>query len=233
MSSYPSKPWSDGQTHEVVPGETFVYDASQGIWTHVTKATLDSDFQVDKAVLETDITAVENRATALEGRATTLEGRADNDSDRATVIEADLAALGSRVDTIELLSDSEASRVQANIDTINVAMSMLDSDGVALQAIRTDFEAADAALQISVDAHTTKFDVDSDRMTAIEASIVANDNLDAVTVANHDSDLANLPMPVISVTPPAGVTGQLWVNMTDGKLYYWNDSDAFISIVST
>lgn len=236
--AYPSKPWSDGQiATDIVPGETFVYNASQSIWEHQTKGTIDSDYQADKIVIESNITAVEGRATALEARATTLETRANNDSDRTTAVESRTTTLEERVDALDLLSDSEAERVQRNIDDINIAMSMLDSDGVALQAIRTDFEAADATLQSNIDAANgdvtaLRADLDSD-VSALNASITANADLDAVTKADHDSDISNLSIPVVSTTQPAGKAGVLWVNLNDGRLYYWDTvSEVFTEIVT-
>ena len=226
MANYPNKPWSDGQTFEVVPGETFVYDATQGVWTHVTKATLDSDFQVEKAALEASISANTSDISGLDTRLTTAEG--------------DISTLQSQVSLLDSMSDSDAARIQQNILDINAAFAMLDSDGINLQAIRTDFEAADAALQVTVDEHTAKLASDSDRMTAIEDSIAANSALDAVTNADHDSDVSAInatieaqPHPIVAATAPTGKSGQLWINTTDGRLYYWNDSDAFVSIVTT
>jgi hypothetical protein len=225
MSTYPSKPWTDGQTYEVVPGETFIYDATQGVWKHLTKATLDSDYQADKVVIETNITALETRTTAVE----------------AEIVSgfAMLNALESRVDTVELLSDSEAGRVQENIDKINTAFAMLDSDSLNLQALRTDLDAEIAATNADVSAINARLDSDETALQSLQTQVDALVVQDGVTEADHDSDvsvinttISDLAMPIISGTQPDGKDGQLWINTNDGKLYYWNGVDAFVTIVT-
>ena len=218
MASYPNKPWTNGQTHEVVPGETFVYDATESVWKHQTKATLDSDYQVDKTALQADISGLDTRLTTAEADIVTLEGR---------------------VDTLDLLSDSEAGRVQENIDKINTAFAMLDSDSLNLQALRTDLDAEIAATNADVTAITARLDSDEAVVQSLQTQVDTL-NLDNIVIeADHDSDVARidanvaaLAIPVVSAVQPAGKTGQLWVNTNDGKLYYWNDSDTFVSIVT-
>ena len=218
MANYPNKPWSDGQTFEVVPGETFVYDATQAVWTHQTKATLDSDFQVDKAVLQSDISS--NTSAIAD-----VNARVDADSDRLTVVSA-------KVDALELMSDSETARIQSNIENINTAFAMLDSDGVNLQALRTDLDAEIAATNGDVTALTARLDSDETKIQDLQTQIDSIDTTPGMSEADHDSDIGALAIPVVSPTQPAGKTGQLWINTTDGKLYYWNDSDTFVSIVT-
>ena len=218
MANYPNKPWSDGQTFEVVPGETFVYDATQAVWTHQTKATLDSDFQVDKAVLQSDISS--NTSAIAD-----VNARVDADSDRLTVVSA-------KVDALELMSDSETARIQSNIENINTAFAMLDSDGVNLQAIRTDLDAEITATNGDVTALTARLDSDETVIQSLQTQIDSLDTQSGVLEVDHDSDIGALAIPVVSATQPAGKTGQLWINTTDGKLYYWNDSDTFVSIVT-
>lgn len=236
MATYPSKPWTNGQTYEVVPGETYIYDATQGVWKHVTKATLDSDYQVDKAVTDATLSSHTSQISQIQGVLVTHKQQMNADSDA-------LVALTARVDTLDLLSDSEAGRVQSAIDTINTALTMLDSDGVALQSIKTqaDSNSSNIASIMGVidNVISPKLAADSDRMTAIEASIAANGALDAVSKNEHDSDVGvvnstidALPIPVVSASQPTGKAGQLWINTNDNKLYFWNGVDAFVAIVT-
>ena len=226
MASYPSKPWSDGQTYEVVPGEVFVYNATQSVWQHQTKATLDSDYQVDKTAIEADITTNASDISTLQTRATAIE--ADIDSEHVLI-----KALEARVDTVELLSDSEAGRVQSNIDKINTAFAMLDSDSLNIQQIRTDLDAEVAATNADVTAITARLDSDEVALQSLQTQVDALVVQDGVTLADHDSDITALPMPVISATQPTGKEGLLWVNLNDGKMYYWNTTaEVFTSIVA-
>ena len=239
MANYPNKPWSDGQTFEVVPGETFVYDASQSVWTHVTKATLDSDYQVDKAVLQSDISG---NTSAIA----TANTRIDVDSDalvavdtRLTTAEGDISTLQSQVSALDAMSDSETARIQQNIADINTAFAMLDSDGINLQALRTDLDAEITATNNDVTALTARLDSDETVIQDLQTQIdgLGTGNLTDIT-ARLDSDETVLQsisvrMPVVSATTPVGASGVLWINTTDGKLYYWNDSDTFVSIVTT
>lgn len=187
--AYPSKPWTNGQIATgIVQGETYIYDASQGTWVHQTKATIDSDYQVDKAATASSISAIDTRLTTAEGEIDTLQAT---------------------VNALAGMSDSETARIQQNITDITTAYAMLDSDGTVVQSLQTQ-----------IDGLTTSVDHDSD-ITALNTSIAAvQSNVDAIVTA------------VVSATQPTGVTGQLWVNLNDGKLYYWNDSDAFVSIVT-
>ena len=196
MANYPNKPWTDGQTFEIVPGETHQYDATQGVWTHVTKATLDSDFQVDKTALESSINTNTSDISGLDTRLNTAEG--------------DITTLQSQVSALDAMSDSETARIQQNISDINAAFAMLDSDGINLQALRTDLDAEITATNNDVTAITNRLDSDETVLQTI-----------------------SVRMPVVSDSAPVGASGMLWINTTDGKLYYWNDSDAFISIVTT
>lgn len=201
MASYPNKPWSDGQTHEVVPGETFIYNASQSVWEHVTKATLDSDYQVDKTVIETNINTNTSAIGSLETRMLTVEGEIDT-------LQSDVALLSG-------MSDSETARLQQNISDIETAYQRLDSDSTIIQGLRTDLETEIAATNADVSSIITRLDSDETVVQDIQTQVNA------------------LAIPVISASQPTGKTGQLWVNTNDGKLYYWNDSDTFVSIVTT
>ena len=243
--AYPSKPWSDGQIATgIVPGETFVYDATQSVWTHVTKATLDSDYQVDQTARDAEVSAIQGRldsdSTALQTLRTdlaaeisatdtdvsNLNSRIDADSDR-------LVSLTARVDTLDLLSDSEAGRVQDNIDKINVAFSMLDSDGIALQQIRTDLEAEISTTNTEISAIQARLDSDETVIQSLQTQIDNLDSSNTVLEADHDSDISSLAIPIISATQPAGKAGQLWVNLNDGRLYYWDTSqETFTEIVA-
>ena len=242
MANYPNKPWSDGQTFEVVPGETFVYDATQGVWTHQTKATLDSDYQVDKAVIQSDISANTSAIAAANTRI-------DVDSDalvavdaRLVTAEGDISTLQAQVTLLDGMSDSDAARIQQNIADINTAFAMLDSDGLNLQALRTDLDAEIAATNADVTTLTARLDSDETVVqslrTDLDAEIAATDAEVSTINARLDSDetaiqAISIRMPVVSATAPVGASGVLWINTTDGKLYYWNDSDAFVSIVTT
>jgi chromosome segregation ATPase len=195
------------------------------VWKHLTKATLDSDYQADKVVIETNITALETRTTAVE----------------AEIVSgfAMLNALESRVDTVELLSDSEAGRVQENIDKINTAFAMLDSDSINLQQIKTDLQTEIAATNADVSAINARLDSDETALQSLQTQVDALVVQDGVTEADHDSDvsvinttISDLAMPIISGTQPDGKDGQLWINTNDGKLYYWNGVDAFVTIVT-
>ena len=201
MASYPSKPWSDGQTYEVVPGETFIYNASQSVWEHVTKATLDSDYQVDKTVIESNINTNSSAIGSLETRMLTVEGEIDT-------LQSDVALLSG-------MSDSETARIQQNISDIETAYQRLDSDSTIIQGLRTDLETEIAATNADVSSIITRLDSDETVVQDIQTQVNA------------------LAIPVISASQPTGKTGQLWVNTNDGKLYYWNDSDTFVSIVTT
>ena len=218
MANYPNKPWTDGQTHEVVPGETFVYDATQSVWIHQTKATLDSDFQVDKAALQSDITS--NTSAIAD-----VNARVDADSDRLTIVSA-------KVDALELMSDSETARIQSNIEDINTAFAMLDSDGINLQALRTDLDAEITATNSDVTTLSARLDSDEVVIQDLQTQVDALSSQSSVLEVDHDSDITALSIPVVSSTQPAGKTGQLWINTNDGRLYYWNDSDSFVSIVT-
>ena len=242
---YPAKPWTNGmEATEIVAGETYVYDASQSAWVHKTKATLDSDYQVDKTAINNTLSTHTSQIDAIMDVVDNdIQAQIDADSDLLVATRLDLATLTARVDTLDLLSDSEAGRVQSAIDTINVALSMLDSDGIALQAIKTQADNNSSnitAITSAIDnIIAPKLEADSDRMTAIEASIAANSALDAVTNSDHDSDIGAvnatinaLAMPVVSASQPTGKDGLLWVNTNDGKLYYWNGVDAFVSIAT-
>ena len=225
MANYPNKPWTDGQTFEVIPGETFVYDASQSVWQHQTKATLDSDFQVDKAALEADIATNASDISGLDTRLTTAEG--------------DISTLQSQVSLLDGMSDSETARIEQNIADIQNAYAMLDSDGAIIQGLRTDLEAEITATNADVTAITARLDSDETALQALQTQ-VDQLNVDNVVIeADHDSDVARidadvaaLAIPVVSAVQPAGKTGQLWINTNDGKLYYWNDSDTFVTIVT-
>jgi hypothetical protein len=243
MANYPNKPWSDGQTFEVVPGETFVYDASQSVWTHQTKATLDSDFQVTKTALEASITENDNAITVLQARADSDEIalqalRIDLNTEIAAT-NADVISLSGRIDVLDVLSDSEAARVQSAVDDINAAFAMLDSDGINLQALRTDLNNVVNATAAVVFELTDRLDSDELVLQSLQEQVNALNLSDVVIEADHDSDIAvvdatiaNLAIPVVSAVQPTGQTGMLWINTTDGKLYYWNDSDTFVSIVT-
>lgn len=200
MATYPAKPWTNGQQYEIVPGETFEYDAVNATWVHLTKATLDSDFQVDKAALLAADSALDTRLTTAEGSISTLQ--------------SDVTTLQGNISTLTGMSDSETARIQQNIADINNAYAMLDSDGLNIQALRTDLNAEIAATNSEVSS------LQSDMATA-QSDITSNTNA-----------INALAIPVISATQPVGATGQLWINTNDGKLYYWNDSDAFVSIVT-
>ena len=195
MATYPNKPWSDGQTYEVVPGETFIYNASQSVWEHVTKATLDSDFQVDKAALEADISSNTSDISTNTSAISALDTR-------VTANEGDITTLQAQVSALDAMSDSDALRIQQNLSDIQNAYSMLDSDGSAIQSLQTQIDALNT------------------------------DNL--VIETDHDSDITALAMPVISATQPTGKAGLLWVNLNDGKMYYWNVAqEVFTEIVAT
>jgi len=232
MASYPSKPWTNGQTHEVVPGETYKYDATQAVWKHVTKATLDSDYQVNKASVAGQISTIN---TTLTSNASTLSTHTTQISQIQSVMvshkqqmNADsdrLVALTTRVSTIELLSDSEAGRVEQQIARINIAFGMLDSDGLNMQAIKT-------ALDLEIAA--TNSDV-----TSLQNQINTLSTNVGVTNADHDSDIGvvngtitALAIPIVSATQPTGKAGQLWINTNDNKLYFWNGVDAFVTIAT-
>ena len=234
---YPAKPWTNGMVAtEIVAGETYIYNASQSAWVHQTKATLDSDYQVDKTAINSTLSSHTSQISQIQSILITHKQDHNADSDA-------LVALTARVNTLDLLSDSEAGRVQSAIDTINTALSMLDSDGIALQSIKTQADSNSSNITTIMgvidNVIAPKLQADSDRMTAIEASIASNSALDAVTNSDHDSDIAvvnatisALSMPVVSASQPTGKDGLLWVNTNDGKLYYWNGVDAFVSIVT-
>ena len=77
-----------------------------------------------------------------------------------------------------------------------------------------------------------RLDSDESVIQSLQTQVDSLNTQSGVLEVDHDSDIDALPMPVVSATQPAGKTGQLWINTTDGKLYYWNDSDTFISIVT-
>ena len=116
---------------------------------------------------------------------------------------------------------------------------MLDSDSINIQALRKDLDAEITLVNNAYAVLTARHDSDSiiiqDLQTQVDA--LSLDNI--VIEADHDSDVARidadvvaLAIPVVSAAQPTGKTGQLWVNTNDGKLYYWNDSDTFVSIVT-
>lgn len=218
--AYPSKPWSDGQIATgIVPGETFVYDASQSVWVHQTKATLDSDYQVDKTAIEADITSNTSAIAAANARI-------DADSDRLTVVST-------KVDAIESMSDSETARIQANIASISTAFAMLDSDGSIIQGLRTDLEAEISTTNSEISTIQARLDSDETVIQSLQTQIDNLDSSNTVLEADHDSDISNLAIPIISATQPAGKAGQLWVNLNDGRLYYWDTSqETFTEIVA-
>lgn len=220
MANYPNKPWSDGQTYEVVPGETFVYDASQSVWKHQTKATLDSDYQVDKAAIEADISSNASDVSAIDTRVTSAEGN--------------ITTLQSQVSALNTMSDSETARIQQNISDIQNAYSMLDSDGAIIQGLRTDLEAEITATNADVSAITARLDSDETVLQSLQTQIDALDSVGGISGADHDSDIDALAMPVISATQPTGKAGLLWINLNDGKIYYWNTAqEVFTEIVAT
>jgi len=242
--TYPAKPWTNGMiATEIVPGQTYIYNALNSTWVHQTKATLDSDYQVDKATTDATLTSHTSTLSAHATQISQIQGILVTHKQAHNADSDALVALTARVDTLDLLSDSEAGRVQSAIDTINTALTMLDSDGVALQSIKTQADSNSsniAAIMGVVDNYISpKLAADSDRMSAIEASIVANNALDAVSKNEHDSDvgvinatITTLPIPVVSASQPTGKTGQLWINTNDNKLYFWNGVDAFVTIAT-
>ena len=216
--NYPSKPWTNGQTTELVPGETYEYDSVNAVWNHVTKATLDSDYQVDKTVIEGNISTNSSDISTLQGE--------------MSAAQSDISTLQSQVTLLDSMSDSDAARIETNISRINAAYSMMDSDAIDIAQLKVDLEAEIAATNSDVtsiegDITTLQSDV-STLQSTIESS------------ANHDSDIAvvesavsNLAMPVISSSQPTGKAGLLWVNLNDGKLYYWDASqEVFTEVVS-
>jgi hypothetical protein len=98
MATFPSKPWSDGQTYEVIPGQTFQYSASKGTWDYITNLANDSDTNVEIARIDADISA----------------------------IQSDISSLQSSVSALNLVTDSDAARISANVAAINAAYAMLD-----------------------------------------------------------------------------------------------------------
>ena len=227
MATYPSKPWSDGQTYEVVPGETFIYNASQSVWEHVTKATLDSDYQVDKTAIEADITTNASGLTAVNARV-------DVDSDALVAIDTRVTTAESNITLLTGMSDSETARIQQNITDIETAYARLDSDSSIIQGLRTDLEAEITATNSDVTAITARLDSDETVLQSLQTQVDALDVASGVTTADHDSDITALAMPVISATQPTGKAGLLWVNLNDGKMYYWNVAqEVFTEIVAT
>lgn len=205
---YPSKPWTNGQTAEIVPGELFQYDASQSVWIHLTKATLDSDYQVDKSAIESDISSLQSTTATNTSDISSLDTR-------VTAAESDITTLQSQVVSLGLLTDSDAARITANVNAINTAYSMLDSDSINIQSLRTDLQAEINATNSEISS------IQSDVSTA-QSDIVSNTNA-----------INNLAMPVVSSTQPTGQAGLLWVNLNDGKLYYWDATqEVFTEVVS-
>lgn len=209
--NYPSKPWTNGQTAELVPGETYEYDSVNAVWNHVTKATLDSDYQVDKTIIEGNISTNSSDISTLQGEMSTAQ--------------SDISTLQSQVTLLDSMSDSDAARIETNISRINAAYSMMDSDAVDIAQLKVDLEAEISATNTDVTA--LQSDV-STLQSTIESS------------ANHDSDIAvvestisNLAMPIISSSQPTGKAGLLWVNLNDGKLYYWDVAEEVFTQIST
>ena len=202
--NYPSKPWNDGQTAELVGGETYIYDATNSVWNHVTKATLDSDYQIDKAVIESDITGLDTRLTTAEGEIDTLQ------SDVST-LQADVLALGG-------LTDSDAARISANVTAINAAYAMLDSDSINIQGLRTDLEAEIASTNSEVSTLQSNVSTNASDISGVDTRLTtAEGEIDTL-----QSDVSGLAIPVVSSSQPTGQAGLLWVNLNDGKLYYWD-----------
>ena len=106
-------------------------------------------------------------------------------------------------------------------------------------ALRTDLNTEIAATAADVSELTNRLDSDELVLQYLQEQVNALNISDVVIESDHDSDIgvvnttiANLAIPVVSAVQPTGQTGMLWINTTDGKLYYWNDSDTFVSIVT-
>lgn len=232
MATYPSKPWTNGQTYEVVPGETYIYDATQSVWKHVTKATLDSDYQVDKAATDATLSSHTSTLSTHTSQISQIQSIMVSHKQQMNADSDRLVTLTSRVSTIELLSDSEAGRVEQQIARINTAFSMLDSDGLNMQSIKTALDAEIAATNNDVSS------LDSDILSLQSQINTLNTNV-GVTNADHDSDIgvvnatiSALAIPIVSATQPTGKAGQLWINTNDNKLYFWNGVDTFVTIAT-
>lgn len=247
MATYPSKPWTNGQQAQLVPGETYEYDAANAVWEHLTKATLDADYQADKTIIEGDITTNSSDISILQGDVTTAQGDITTLQSDVTTAQGDIVTLQSdviinqtdiitlqgQVSALDAMSDSETLRIQENISSINNAFALLDSDSLQLQALRTDLDAEIAATNADIIAVQARLDSDTAKLQALQTQVDSLDLDGSVLEADHDSDIGALSIPIVGATQPAGKAGQLWVNTNDGKLYYWDTTvEVFTEIVA-
>ena len=253
--NFPSKPWSDGQTAELIAGSTFVYDSAKEAWLLQISAEQGKINSLEVSV-DSDLNVVNTRLTTAEGNITTIQSdiadllaaldsdyalnnekhavqealitantnqidtanaRIDVDSDRLVAVDArvttnegDIAALDIRVADLEANADSDVidiSRLRREADSDTLVIQTLgtqaaateaeitkikadlDSDGVNLQALRTDLEAEIAATDADVTALTARLDSDEtviqDLQTQIDA--IGSGNLAEIS-ARLDSD---------------------------------------------
>ena len=227
MTSYPTKPWTNGQIYQVVPGENFQYDATDNVWVHLTNAVIDSDYQVEKTVIETnvsnnssDISTLQSRAdsdelkiqsigtlileveSSINGDISDIQSRLDSDETSIQTLKSTVAALG-------VISDSDALTIQSNVAAINAAYAMLDSDSINIQQLRTDLDVAESAVS-TLQTNVTNLQNRADS--------------DETAVQTLRTDFDALAAPVISSSQPTGKANLLWVNLNNGRLYYWNTS---------
>ena len=211
--NFPNKPWTNGQIHELVPGESYEYDSVNAVWNHLTKATLDSDYQADKIVFEGNISTNSADIATLQGEMSTAQ--------------SDISALQSDVTLLSNMSDSDRVTIESNIASINAAVANLDSDTVMLQSISINVENA----QSDITALQARADSDEAKIQSLQTQIDAVNTEAGVLETDHDSDIAALPLPVISASQPTGKPGLLWINLNDGNLYFWNVAEqTFVEI---
>lgn len=174
MATFPAKPWSDGQTYEVVAGQTFRYNGTSQAWEYVTNLAIDSEVQ-------TGLTAIELKT--------------DSDSQRITDLKATVALSSSDITSLTARLDSDEIAIQATKTTLSSEVSRLDarldSDSIVIQRLRYDLSILDSNLDSDVaDIKALRRDADSDSaaLQLLSGEAKANAASIQTTLAMLDSD---------------------------------------------
>lgn len=243
-------------------------------------ARLDSDYALNnlKHAIQEALISGNTNAIAV------IRTKQDNDSDTIAAIDARLATAEGEIDTLQtqmttvltnasdnaaaianlrLEADSDVDLIQANAaiaaaqaSTITEILTMLDSDGVNIQAIRTDYEAADAAINARLDSDSIRIQSLQTQIDAIGtgslASIISDHDSDTgvtnaaiaalqISVTNNDSDIAKNASDIIDAgktykqtsAPTSPNANDMWFDTSNNSLFAWDATNSvWVQVIS-
>lgn len=178
--NFPSKPWSNGQTAELVAGSTFVYDSTKDAWL-LSISTEQANINSLQINIDSDTGAIYARLSTAEGDITT--------------INSDISAILARLDSDYALNNQkhavQEALITANSNAITTANARADADSDALVAVEARVTALETDVDDNVaDIATLRADADSDTARIQELSVTAAANAATITatLAMLDSD---------------------------------------------